>query len=295
MTGIPERVTILLRSMAMNDATLPTPGKVSIAGNIGSGKSSVARRVVELTGWPLVSTGSLFRALATRRGLTVLELNQSAGADPTIDAEIDGHLQRLAATDQHAVIDSRLAWHFVPQSFKVYLVVDPKVAVGRVHGAGRTDERYESVEKAAAEVQARQRVEGERYFDTYGVTVDDWRNYDLIVDTSRAGVDAIANLIVTHLVAGPNPDGRPICHFDPTRLIRSVDEVGRQAGTGVCIPVAVHDEQIAVVDRHDLLTAAIERQDELVCCALIAFEDEEVEAGLTATQFVAASVERAGT
>ncbi|MEX0825159.1 MAG: cytidylate kinase family protein [Acidimicrobiia bacterium] len=272
----------------MNHAPPRTPGKIAIAGNIGSGKSSVARRVVEITGWPLVSTGSLFRELAARRGLTVLELNQLAESDPTIDAEVDGNLIRLAATDQAAVIDSRLAWHFVPQSFKVYLVVDPKAAVGRVYGAGRADERYSSVEEATAEVLARQAVEAERYHDTYGVTVDDWRNYDLIVDTSRVGVDTVAEVVIAHLDEHPPAESpKPTCHFDPARLMASPDTVGAPTIDPI-VRVAVHDDQIAVVSGHELVATALDRDDRLIRCELIAFEDEEVDPGVSAIQFVSA-------
>jgi cytidylate kinase len=277
----------------MNQETPRAPAKISIAGNIGSGKSSVARRVVEITGWPLVSTGSLFRELATRRGMTVLELNQLAESDPTIDVEVDGHLIRLASTDQAAVIDSRMAWHFVPQSFKVYLVVEPKVAVGRVYGAARVDERYESVETAAAEVLARQRVEGERYFDTYSVHVEDWRNYDLIVDTSRAGVDTVADVVVDHLDE-PTDSTRPVCHLDPQRLMASPESEG--VGTPsrralMAVEVAVHDDRIAIITGHDLVAAAVDRGDQLIRCELLAFADEQVVPGVSATQFVTATAD----
>lgn len=279
----------------MSEETPRAPAKISIAGNIGSGKSSVARRVVEITGWPLVSTGSLFRDLAVRRGLTVLELNQLAESDPTIDAEVDGNLIRLAATDEAAVIDSRLAWHFVPQSFKVYLIVDPEAAVGRVYGAGRDDERYTSMEEATADVLARQAVEAERYHDTYGVDVDDWRNYDLIVDTSRAGIDTVADVVMAHFDERAAKE-TPICQFDPARLMASPESV--TAGAPIVDPivrVAVHDHQMAIVSGHELVAAALDRDDRLIQCVLAAFEDEEVEPGLSAIDFVSTiAAERRG-
>lgn len=220
----------------------------------------------------------------------MLELNQLAESDPTIDAEVDGNLIRLAETDRAAVIDSRLAWHFVPQSFKVYLVVDPRAAVGRVYGAGRADERYASVEEAAAEVLARQAVEAARYHDTYGVHVDDWRNYDLIVDTSRAGVDTVAEVVIAYFDAPPTPDSpQPTCQFDPARLMASSES----AAVGVpaihpIVRVAVHDDQIAIVSGHELVAAALDRDDRLIECELVAFEEEEVDPGVSASQFVSA-------
>ncbi|MDP2622207.1 MAG: dephospho-CoA kinase [Actinomycetota bacterium] len=281
----------------MNKGMPRTPAKISIAGNIGSGKSSVARRVAEITGWPVVSTGSLFRELATRRGLTVLELNQLAESDPSIDEEVDGHLRRLALTDDPAVIDSRMAWHFVPESFKTYLVVDPMVAVGRVYGAVRADERYASVEEAAREIIARQHVEAERYEQIYSVHVDDWRNYQLVIDTSRADVDTVAGIIVRRLdeLAAEDLPMRPVCLLSPWRLLptAAIDTVGAGPGdtTGSdSVPVAVHDRRIVIVDRHDVVSEALHRHDPLIRCELIAYDDEEVLPGVPVERFARTAV-----
>ena len=248
---------------------MTAPNTISIAGNIGSGKSSVARRVSEITGWPMVSTGALFRELAARRGLTVLELNQRAETDRSIDDEVDGHLRRLSESRASAVIDSRMAWHFVPASFKVYLIVDPHVAVARVYGAVREDERYETVDEAAQDVLARQLVEAERYLDLYGVHNHDWRNYDLVVDTSRVGVAEVADLVVSHLDTVPAE--RPVCHLDPERLIPSHPE--RTAGS---IRVAVDDGAFVVITGHHQVRTALARGAPLVPCELVAFGAGEI-------------------
>ena len=240
---------------------------ISIAGNIGSGKSSVARRLGEITGWPIVSTGAIFRDLAARRGLTVLELNQQAETDRSIDDEVDGHLRRLAASGDRAIIDSRMAWHFVPASFKVYLVVDPLIAVERVYGAVREDERYDSVEEAAQEVLARQHVEAERYLDLYGVHVDDWRNYDLVVDTTRIGVDDSADLIASERGGST----RATCHLDPQRLVPTAS----RADEGP-VRVAVDDGVAAVVSGHGAVHRARDRGDRLIPCELAAFGPGEI-------------------
>lgn len=262
------------------------PNTISIAGNIGSGKSSVARRLSELTGWPIVSTGRLFRELAARRGLTVLELNQQAETDRSIDDEVDGHLRRLAVSGESAVIDSRMAWHFVPGSFKVYLVVDPRVAVGRVYGAVREDERYASVQEAADDILARQRVEAERYHDLYGVNVDDWRNYDLVVDTSRAKVDFIADLVTAHITEmGHQP--RPVCLLDPRRLLPSALPVDHDESD--VLRIAVDDDAAVLLSGQGGAEQAEARGDMLVHCELAAYGEEEI-AGMSAAEFVRRAV-----
>ena len=69
--------------------------RITIAGDIGSGKSTIAKRLAELARVEPLSTGGIQRQLAQARGLSVLELNKLAEQDPSIDKEIDGYLLAL--------------------------------------------------------------------------------------------------------------------------------------------------------------------------------------------------------
>ncbi len=53
---------------------------IVMSGDIGSGKSSVATALKQLTGYDIIGTGTIQRAIATRRGLTTLELTTSASS-----------------------------------------------------------------------------------------------------------------------------------------------------------------------------------------------------------------------
>jgi len=69
---------------------------VTIGGPIGVGKSTAGRGLAERLGVPLVSAGEVFRELARRRGVTVVELNRLAEGDPTIDRDLDRLQAELA-------------------------------------------------------------------------------------------------------------------------------------------------------------------------------------------------------
>ena len=49
---------------------------ITLSGDIGSGKSSVAAELKHLTGFDIIGTGKIQRAIAERRGVTTLELNK---------------------------------------------------------------------------------------------------------------------------------------------------------------------------------------------------------------------------
>ncbi|MCX5772446.1 MAG: cytidylate kinase family protein [Candidatus Hydrogenedentes bacterium] len=170
---------------------------VTITGSLGSGKSVVGKAVAALLGVPYFSTGDLQRALAARKGMTTLELNRLAETDPSIDYEIDGLMQEFAGKNDRCVIDSRLAWHFVPYSFKCYLQVDEKVGIERILGdTRRKSEKYASLDEAYQAVKGRKASEEKRFAALYDLDLSNMENYDLVVDTSVARPEAIAGKVV---------------------------------------------------------------------------------------------------
>ena len=122
--------------------------RISIAGDIGSGKSTIAKAVAARIGVEPLSTGGIQRQLAAARGINTLELNRLAEADPSIDQKIDDYLRALP--DGPLVVESRMAWHFVPGTCRVFLYILPAAAAERILGASRSDESYRHMEEAIA-------------------------------------------------------------------------------------------------------------------------------------------------
>lgn len=170
---------------------------LTITGALGSGKSVVGKAVAGLLSAPYFSTGSFQRELAARRGMTTLELNRLAETEPAIDYEIDGMMQEFAAKNARCVIDSRLAWHFVPESFKCYLKVHEKIGIERILGDTlRKSEKYASMEEAYKAIVGRKQSEERRFASLYSLDLGNLDHYDLVVDTSLASPEAIAGRIV---------------------------------------------------------------------------------------------------
>ena len=172
---------------------------ISIAGDLGSGKSTVAKRLAETLNYSYFSTGSLFRKLAAERGLDVLQLNILSETDKSIDKYVDDKLIAINnGSEMNYVLDSRMAWHFVPKSFKIYATVKPEIAAQRV-----LDDKTRFNEPSASDLQERiktllerQNVENRRYKDIYDVDCCDLVNYDLVIDTSDYSVDELTKQIL---------------------------------------------------------------------------------------------------
>lgn len=168
---------------------------ITMTGNLGSGKTSVCRELEE-SGFTIISAGDIFRDIAAERGISIIELNEEAKKDRSIDDLVDKRSTDLGKKMDHTVFDSRLAWHFVEKSFKVFLLVDTQEAARRVFsGNNRSAEAYRDEEEAREGLTSRAKLERERYAKLYGLDYYDASNYDLIIESTFASPGQIAEEI----------------------------------------------------------------------------------------------------
>lgn len=169
---------------------------ITLSGELGSGKSTVANYLISKMPFKIVSAGLLFRQLAAKHGMSAKEFNEFIENDPKYDHYVDDTMAELGRTDEKIIFDSRMAWHFVPSSFKIYLYVDVDTATGRIfNDTGRVSESYSDKATARQEIIDRRKSELLRYQNFYHCNLDDYSNYDLIVDTSHATKDEVNELI----------------------------------------------------------------------------------------------------
>ena len=186
---------------------------ITISGELGSGKSTVASLVASRLGFEVASTGDFQRRIAASNGATTLETNLKAENDRSIDDTIDGWTLELSRTSTVPIVfDSRMAWWVIPDSYKVRLIVDPHVAAERIMArASDSEEKYSSIDDAIAKMEARFESENRRYAALYDADPTDLAQYDLVVETSDAPVEEVVGLVLdsfsnrTHGVfASPN-------------------------------------------------------------------------------------------
>jgi CMP/dCMP kinase len=172
--------------------------KITLTGDLGSGKSAVSKLLCDKTGFPYVSTGKIQRKLAQEMGMDTLEMNQLADIDPSIDEKIDSVFIELGNDEHGYIVDSRLAWFFLPKSFKVYLKVDMKIAVKRILSdkTRKKSETYKNEKEAIRKISARKRSENERFLSKYGANCTNMDNFDLVIDTAQYSPQQVANLIL---------------------------------------------------------------------------------------------------
>jgi cytidylate kinase len=173
---------------------------ITITGNLGSGKSTVCRLLNEKYQFEVYSTGKVQRELARKMNMTTLELNQFMCGDKKYDKMIDDETARISREnkDKDIIFDSRLAWHFVEFSFKVFISVSLGEAAQRVMNDQRgAEEKYTSLEEAKKLLAERAATECVRYKDIYDLNYMDFSNYNLIVDSTYCLPEKIAEIIIT--------------------------------------------------------------------------------------------------
>lgn len=265
---------------------------LTISGELGSGKSSVARRVAAESGRRVVSGGDVHRSFAEGLGISTGELNRRAEHEPEIDAKIDAEWRRLASSSSPLVFDARLAWHFVPDSVSVHLVVESKVAAERLFSRESSAvEKYRNECDAALGAQERQGSERRRFLEKYGIDI--WRlsNYDLVIDTTHASIDQVVEVVQRHAVVRATPDTELM--ISPWRVVPTVhvsaaladprhEKACNKSSLGYSRPF------FFVLDGHEAVSAALWANEPLVSASLAAEGNDIIEraGGITADQYL---------
>ncbi len=174
---------------------------ITIAGRPGSGKSATSKLVAQKLGYGHFSSGDLFRQLGEERGMDVLHTNLNAEKNSEVDHLVDAKLQQIGHDEDNKVIDSRTAWHWIPQSFKVFLDLDFDVAAARIT-KDMDDERRRSENipsdnhEYAQKLKERFDSETRRYMKLYQINPYDTANYDLVVDTEANNLEQVTEIVL---------------------------------------------------------------------------------------------------
>lgn len=250
--------------------------RITLSGDLGSGKSSVGRRLSELLGIPYISAGALFREIGHISNMDALTTNLAAETNTDIDEQVDRRTQELNRTLPDFVIDSRMAWHFVTDAVRVFLSVRPETAAERVLAdTTRRGEKYEDTQSALKMLRHRRDSELKRYRTLYNVDIEDPANYDLWIISDDAAVDDICDVIrffahgrTTH--KNWIPKARLVPLIDPPG---GLPRAGAQDAEPVPLPLHIAQNFGLYSDRPEQLAAALKSR-----LGLVPFRSDNAEA-----------------
>ena len=165
---------------------------ITISGPPGSGKSTVASTIATVFEFDHTSGGDIFRSLAAERDLSVVEFNELAENEPSIDQELDQRLREIARTQDDIVVESRLSGWMAGDYADLKVWLDAPLSVRAERIAAREDV---PVAQAKEETSTREASEKKRYKEYYDIDFDDRSIYDLSVNTARWDPEAVGTLV----------------------------------------------------------------------------------------------------
>lgn len=171
---------------------------ITITGETGSGVSSVTRLLSDALDYRRFSAGGLFRNIALHRNMTLKQLNDYAGRNRVIDREIDTLIRKLGEGSE-IVLDARLGYYWIHDSFRVFLKVDPEIAAKRISKemmeGSRHGEGAATMEQSIVSIERQMQSAKKRYFNDYGIDINNTRQFDLIINTNDKTPEDVVKLI----------------------------------------------------------------------------------------------------
>lgn len=194
---------------------------ITISGDPASGKGSVSKelkKLYEAEGLTvhIISVGEVFRKTVIREykkrfpeieNPSIEEINSNpdfAEQLRYIDQHMDEEITKIgeeinskARPNEVFIIDARLGWFDIKDTFAIRLTVDKETAGERVFNDPKRgkEDKYTSLDEAIEDTESRKQEEIRRFMETYGANITDIENFKLVIGTKFASVEDIAKTI----------------------------------------------------------------------------------------------------
>lgn len=176
---------------------------ITITGDIGAGKSTVAKILTKKLNFEYRYTGNYMREMAAKKGISLAELGELAKKSEEIDEEIDAWQTKIGEEEDNIILDARIGFHFVPQSTKVFLTCNERIAAERTFNddnlTRKIEKRSKNIKEEIIKNKLRKECEKERYLKYYNLDYFDVNNYDIILNTSNLSPEEVVSKIIEKL------------------------------------------------------------------------------------------------
>lgn len=162
---------------------------ITVSGLVGSGKTTVARKIAEKLRLRYISAGEVFRQMASEQGVSLEKFSELAERNHSFDREVDRRQNELVGKG-NAVVDGRLSGWLFEADLKIWLKASLEVRARRV-----AEREKKSFSQALEETKKREKSEVKRYHDIYRIDLYDLSPYDLVINTGLWGAEEIAHMI----------------------------------------------------------------------------------------------------
>lgn len=174
----------------MTPISLPNIKNITVSGRIGSGATTLAKKLSEVLGWEMLDGGKLFRKINEELGESII----NTGKRPDhFDLDYEARIKKMLREVKNNIIQSHLAGfdaQSIDKIFKILVVCEDE------RGNDKTDIRIDrlvnrdkvSIQEAKYEIIERERQEIEKFRRLYANNNQNWvywdkKYYDLAINT----------------------------------------------------------------------------------------------------------------
>jgi len=177
---------------------------ITLGGKSGSGKSTVAKLLAKKLNFEHYSNGDFMRELARQKNISLLELSKIAETTREIDEILDKRQRELGESQDNFIIDSRLGFHFIPNSKKIFLDADLEIRAKRILNDKIRKESNITLKEAIRNIKLREKSEMARYKQYYNLNPYDKKNFDFVINTTKSNSEEITKQILDFVNSAPS-------------------------------------------------------------------------------------------
>jgi len=167
---------------------------VTISGHSGCGKNSTADLLAKKLRAKVVDTGTIFRAMAKKHGMDVVEFGHFVESHPEIDRNLDDEMVHIAEKTPRLILLGRLTGWMTKQrglpAVRVWLAATARTRAKRI--CGRECVSYRD---SLRTLMRRDSDNVIRYKKVYSLDLNDLSIYDIVVPTDNRSLEQVVNIL----------------------------------------------------------------------------------------------------
>ncbi len=167
--------------------------KITIFWFAWSGTSTIWKLLAEQMNYNFMSSGNIMRSWAEDLGLTIYDFEDTVIKDDSnFDLKLDQKVANYWKDNSDFIFESRLAWHFIPDSIKIFLKCNTDERYRRIHKR----EKW-SHEDIISKNEKRESDLVERYNNVYPHInfPPEETDFDIVIDATHITPEEIITLI----------------------------------------------------------------------------------------------------
>jgi len=157
--------------------------KITIFGLAWSGTSTIWKLLSEKSDYKFMSSWNIMRSWADKLWYSIYDFEENIiKNDDSFDIKLDNKVADYWNKNDDFVFESRLAWNFIPDSFKIYLKCDDIERYNRIN-----TREWLSIEEITKKTKKREKELIERYAKFYPDIVfpPQENKFDLVIDSTN--------------------------------------------------------------------------------------------------------------